>query len=76
MLASNFFISYDILHQMKHLLTLEYITTLSFPNILKTYFDYITELFVTINNNFIIGTSLLSLVCWKNCLYLNLNNVT
>ena len=58
--ASSFFIGYHILHQFKHLSTLENITTLCFPNIciispLKAYFDYITKPFVKINNIFSIG---------------------
>ena len=58
--ANSFFIGYHILHQFKHLSTLENITTLCFPNIciispLKAYFDYITKPFVEINNIFSIG---------------------
>ena len=58
--ASSFFIGYHILHQFKHLSTLENITTLCFPNIciifpVKAYFDYITKPFVKINNIFSIG---------------------
>ena len=58
--ASSFFIGYHILHQFKHLSTLENITTLCFPNIciispLKAYFDYITKPLVKINNIFSIG---------------------
>ena len=58
--ASSFFIGYHILHQLKHLSTLENITTLCFPNIciifpVKAYFDYITKPFVKINNIFSIG---------------------
>ena len=58
--ANSFFIGYHILHQFKHLSTLENITTLCFPNIciispLKAYFDYITKPFAKINNIFSIG---------------------
>ena len=58
--ANSFFIGYHILHQFKHLSTLENITTLCFPNIciispLKAYFDYITKPFVKINDIFSIG---------------------
>ena len=58
--ANSFFIGYHILHQFKHLSTLENITTLCFPNIciispLKAYFDYITRPFLEINNIFSIG---------------------
>ena len=58
--ANSFFIGYHILHQFKHLSTLENITTLCFPNICiifpeKAYFDYIIKPFVKINNIFIIG---------------------